>query len=56
MVDNNSAFVAMKFTDLPWKDTRYQILAEALKEAGYEPLRADEIRSSGAIVDEVCRL
>jgi hypothetical protein len=49
------AFVAMKFSGDHWKDKRYISISEVLQEAGFEPIRADQIRSSGLVVDEVCR-
>jgi hypothetical protein len=48
------AFVAMRFSGNSWDDAKYLAIAEVLREAGYEPLRADEIQSSGGVVDEVC--
>lgn len=48
------AFVAMQFQSDSWNDQRYLIISEVLREAGYEPIRADQIQSSGGIVDEVC--
>lgn len=50
------AFVLMKFQGDPWNDPIYECLSEVLAEAGYEPLRADEMRTSGPVVEEVCRL
>lgn len=50
----NTAFVAMKFDGDHWKDKRYLAISEILKEAGFSPIRADQIRSSGPVVDEVC--
>jgi hypothetical protein len=50
------AFVAMKFTSDPWKDKTYLAIQDILEHAGYECIRADQIRTSGAVVDEVCRL
>lgn len=44
----------MKFSGVPWKDKRYLIISEVLSEAGYAPIRADEIKSSGTVVNEVC--
>jgi hypothetical protein len=49
----NTAFVAMKFDGDHWKDKRYSIIGEVLKEAGFDPIRSDQIRSSGPVVDEV---
>jgi hypothetical protein len=45
----------MKFNTLPEKDARYQRIRTPLREAGYDVIRADEIVTSGAVVDEVCR-
>jgi hypothetical protein len=50
----NTAFVAMKFDGDHWKDKRYSIISEILKEAGFDPVRADQIKSSGPVVEEVC--
>ena len=50
------AFVAMRFGDEHWRDKRYIAINEELERAGFSPLRADEIRTSGPVVDEVCRL
>ncbi len=44
----------MKFEDVSWRDKRYLIIKEVLEEAGFSVLRADEIRTSGPVVDEVC--
>lgn len=46
----------MRFTNDPWRDKVYLAIREELEQAGYECLRADEIRTSGPVVDEVCRL
>lgn len=55
--DNSSAaFVLMKFLADPWNDPTYQEICEVVEEAGYSALRADQIRTSGPVVDEVCRL
>lgn len=51
-----TAFVAMKFTTEHWKDMRYNAIREVLDSAGYDCIRGDEIKSSGPVVDEVCRL
>lgn len=48
------AFVAMRFEGNGWNDPRYLSIAEVLSEAGYEPIRSDQIQSSGSVVDEVC--
>jgi hypothetical protein len=50
----NTAFVAMKFDGDHWKDKRYSVISEVLEEAGFDPVRADQIKSSGAVVEEVC--
>ncbi|HEV8000087.1 MAG TPA: hypothetical protein VGP63_09415 [Planctomycetaceae bacterium] len=50
------AFVAMRFRDDHWRDKSYVPIREELEAAGYQVLRADELRTSGAIVEEVCRL
>ncbi len=46
----------MKFDDDPWNDARYLIIRDVAEDAGYRVIRADEITTSGAVVDEVCRL
>ncbi len=46
----------MKFEDSSWREKRYLVIKEVLKEAGYSTIRADEITTSGPIVDEVCTL
>ena len=58
MTDNNRpiAFVAMQFESDHWRDKRYAVIQEELEHAGYSCLRADEIKTSGPVVDEVCRL
>lgn len=48
------AFVAMKFENASWRDKRYLIIKEVLEEAGFQVIRADEIKTSGKVVDEVC--
>lgn len=53
---DRTALVLMKFSGDPWNDPIYQSMCEIVAEAGYQPLRADEIRTSGPVVDEVCRL
>ena len=53
---SKQAFVAMKFTTDPWRDKTYLAIREVLENAGYDCIRADEIRTSGPAVDEVCRL
>lgn len=50
------AFVAMRFNADPWRDKTYLAIREVLEHAGYDCIRADEIRTSGPAVDEVCRL
>ena len=50
------AFVAMKFGPNHWKDKKYIAIREELEVVGYKCTRADEIRTSGAVVDEVCKL
>lgn len=54
-MERGFAFVAMKFNEVPHKDARYQRIRKPLVEAGYDVVRADEIITSGAVVDEVCR-
>lgn len=54
-VPSQTAFVLMKFVGDPWNDPTYQVICQVVTEAGYQPLRADEIRTSGPVVDEVCR-
>ena len=51
-----TAFVAMQFESDHWRDKRYAVIQEELEHAGYSCLRADEIKTSGPVVDEVCRL
>ena len=48
--------MAMKFESNHWNDKRYIAISDILEEAGYSPLRADQIKTSNPIVDEVCRL
>ena len=50
------AFVAMRFSCPPWRDKVYLAIREELEKVGYKCVRADEIRTSGPVVDEVCRL
>ena len=50
---NNVAFVAMKFDTEPWNDKSYQAISLVLREAGFEPIRADEIKTSGSAVNEI---
>jgi hypothetical protein len=51
-----TAFVAMKFASEHWRDARYNAIREVLDSAGFDCIRGDEIKSSGPVVDEVCRL
>ncbi len=51
-----TAFVAMRFDGEHWRDRRYLAIREVLESAGYACQRSDEIRTSGPVVDEVCRL
>ena len=46
--------MAMKFDSNHWNDKRYVAISEVLEEAGYTPLRADQIKTSKPIVEEVC--
>ena len=46
----------MRFSDDPWRDKVYLAIREELEKANYECIRSDEIRTSGPVVDEVCRL
>jgi hypothetical protein len=50
------AFVAMKFDSDHWRDKRYIVIKEELDQAGFDCVRADQINTSGSVVDEVCRL
>ena len=50
------AFVAMKFDGNHWNDKRYIAISEVLEEVGYAPLRANQIKTSKPIVEEVCDL
>jgi hypothetical protein len=54
--DRPIAFVLMKFLGDPWNDPTYKGFCEVVEEAGYSALRADQIHTSGPVVDEVCRL
>ena len=45
----------MKFNGDHWKDKRYLVIRDVLKEAGYDPIRSDQIKTSGPVVDEVCK-
>lgn len=54
-MDEKVAFVAMKFSGDSWSDKRYKVIREVLEEAGYEPIRADEIKTSGVGTEEVCK-
>ena len=44
----------MKFSGDHWKDKRYLVLCDVLKEAGFDPIRADQIKTSSPVVEEVC--
>ena len=44
----------MKFEGNHWNDKRYVAISEVLEEVGYAPLRADQIKTSKPIVEEVC--
>jgi hypothetical protein len=46
----------MQFTNDHWRDKRYIAIQEELNHAGFSCVRADEIKTSGPVVDEVCRL
>lgn len=54
-ITSRTAFVAMKFQANAYSDRRYQIIADVLHRANYDPIRADEISTSGGVVDEVGR-
>ena len=43
----------MKFEGNHWNDKRYVAISDILEEAGYKPLRADQIKTSRPIVEEV---
>ena len=48
----DTCFVMMPFGD--WFDRYYQeIYAPAIREAGFEPVRADELFSSGSVVEQI---
>jgi hypothetical protein len=48
----DTCFVLMPFAD--WHDRYFrEIYVPAIKEAGYEPLRADELFSAGAVMEQV---
>jgi hypothetical protein len=48
----DTCFVMMPFG--PWYDIYYkEIYVPAIKEAGYEPVRADELFSSGSVVEQI---
>lgn len=51
-----TALVLMRFEGDSWQDKTYSAIASVLREAGLDPIRSDEIRSSGPVVEEVCRL
>lgn len=46
----------MRFDGNHWNDKRYAAISDILEEAGYNPLRADQIKTSKPIVEEVCHL
>jgi len=46
----------MKFDSDHWRDRRYIAIREELEHAGFVCVRADEIRTSGNVPDEICRL
>jgi hypothetical protein len=46
----------MKFEGDSWSDKTYGAIADVLEEAGYQPIRADKIRTSGPIVEELWQL
>src|SRR5437763_12793398 len=48
------AVVAMRFSGDDWNDKNYLAIKEVAEEAGCKCIRADEIPTSGAVVDEVC--
>lgn len=48
----DTCFVMMPFGD--WSDRYYkEIYAPAIKEAGFEPIRADELFSAGTVVEQI---
>ncbi|HCS54546.1 hypothetical protein [Rubinisphaera sp.] len=54
--DRPTAFIAMRFSDDHWRDKTYLAIREELEAGGYQVIRGDELKSSGPVVDEVCRL
>ena len=60
MTDNHrpTAFVAMQFESDHWRDKRYVAIREELEHAGFSCVRADELKTSGPVVDAPiqCRL
>ncbi|WHT92348.1 hypothetical protein [Bacillus cereus] len=51
-VDTKQVFVAMSFS--PEMDSPYQnAIAKAIKEAGYQPIRIDEVEHNNSITDEI---
>jgi hypothetical protein len=50
------AFIAMRFGEYHWRDKMYLAIREELETAGYQVVRGDELKTSGPVVDEVCRL
>jgi len=54
--DRPTAFIAMRFGDDHWRDKTYLVIREEIEAAGYRVLRGDELKTSGPVVDEVCRL
>src|SRR5436190_6418107 len=49
----DSCFVMMPFGQ--WFDTYYkELFSPAIKEAGMEPLRADELFSTGTVIEQIC--
>ena len=49
---DKQAFIVMEFTKDPWHDKVYAAIRDVLEPAGYNCIRADEIRTSGPIVEE----
>jgi hypothetical protein len=52
-MEQKTAFVAMRFEDDPHKDQTYAVIKDVLQDAGYAPIRADEIKTSGPSVEEI---
>ena len=46
----------MQFNDDHWKDRTYLAISKVVEEAGFRCVRADQVQTSGPVVDEVCRL